>query len=62
VGGRLVIVIGTSCLAVKLAGDGVCDIRELLLLFLEIFGGGSSGVLVEPVGGFLDSLEKLFRC
>ena len=49
---------GTS-VAVKLAGDGVGYARELLLLLFEIGGFGSGGVLLKPVGGFLDSLKKL---
>jgi len=28
-------------------------------LFLKVFGGCGGGVLFEPVGGFLDGLEKL---
>jgi hypothetical protein len=61
-GGRLIIVIGATRLAVKFAGNRICDVRELLLLFLEVFSGGGSSVLVEPVGDFLNSLEKLFHC
>ena len=45
--------------SIQLASYGVCDVRQLLLLFLEVFGGCGGGVLLEPVGGFLDSLEKL---
>jgi len=44
---------------VKLARDWVCDIGELLFLLFEIFRGGGGGVLVEPLGGFLDSVEEL---
>jgi hypothetical protein len=47
---------GTS---IQLASDGVGDIAQLLLLLLEIFGLGVLGVLLKPVGGFLDSFEKL---
>jgi hypothetical protein len=61
VGGRLIIIVGTTGLAVKLAGDGVCDVRQLLLLLLEIFGGGVNGVGIEPLGGLLDGVEKLFK-
>lgn len=32
-----------ATLAVKLAGDGVGDVGELLLLLLEILGGSSGG-------------------
>jgi hypothetical protein len=45
--------------SIQLASDWVCDVRQLLLLLLEVFGGCGGGVLLEPAGGFLDSLEKL---
>ena len=34
--------LGTT-LAVKLAGDGVGDVRELLLLLIEVLSGSSGG-------------------
>lgn len=39
------IVVGATgaTLAVKLAGDGVGDVGELLLLLIEILGGSSGG-------------------
>jgi hypothetical protein len=59
----LVIVIrhasSTASAAVKLAGDGVCDVAELLLLLIKVLGGGLGGVVVEPVLGLLDSIEDL---
>ena len=44
---------------VKLAGDWVCDVGQLLLLLLEVLGSGRGSVLLDPVGGLLDGLEKL---
>jgi len=44
---------------VKLAGDWVCDVGELLFLLFEIFRSCGGGVLVKPFGGLLDSVEKL---
>jgi len=55
---RLVIVTaGATSGAVKLAGDGVGDVRQLLLLLLKVlrFSGGS--VLLEPLVGLLDSVQ-----
>lgn len=37
------LVITSATLAVKLAGDGVGDVGELLLLLIEILGGSSGG-------------------
>lgn len=60
----LVVVVGhassTASTAVKLAGDGVCDVAELLLLLIEVLGGGLGGVVVEPVLSLLDSIKDLF--
>lgn len=41
---RLVVAIatGTASLAVKLAGDGVGDVGQLLLLLLKVLGVGGS--------------------
>jgi hypothetical protein len=47
---------GTS---IQFAGDGVGDIAQLLLLLLKILGLSVLGVLLKPVGGFLDGFEKL---
>ena len=59
----LVIVVGhasgTASAAVKLAGDGVGDIAELLLLLIEVFGSGIGGVVVEPVLDLLDGVKDL---
>jgi hypothetical protein len=57
---RLIVILSSSSSAVQFAGDGVSDVRELLLLLLEIFGGGCLGVLVEPFGGFLNGFKKLY--
>lgn len=53
---------GTATLTVQLAGDWVRNAAELLLLLLEVFGGGSSGVLLDPVLGLFNGLEKLWNC
>ena len=45
--------------AVQLAGNWVCDVRELLLLLLKVLRAGGTGVLLEPVGGLLDGLKNL---
>ena len=58
----LIIALAARCTtAVQLAGDRVRDVRQLLLLLLEVLGGGSSRVLFEPVSGLLDSVEDLNR-
>jgi len=65
---QLVVVVGLVVLraawatsaSVELGRDGVGDVRQLLLLLLEVFGVGGGGVLFEPVGGLLDSFEDLF--
>ena len=49
---------GTTA-AIELAGDRVGDVAELLLLLVEVLCGRTGAVLVEPVLGLLDSLEKL---
>jgi hypothetical protein len=43
---------------VHLGGDGVSDVGQLLLMLLEVLGGGVSAVLVEPLVGLLDSIEN----
>lgn len=60
---RLVIIVvrhtaGTA--AIKLTGDGVCDVAELLLLLVEVLGLGRCGVLLEPVLSFLNGFKKLY--
>lgn len=60
---RLVIIVvrhtaGTA--AIKLAGDGVCDVAKLLLLLVEVLGLGRGCVLLEPILGFLDGFKKLY--
>lgn len=45
--------------AIELAGNGVGDVGELLPLLLEVLGGGSGSVLLQPVGNLLDGVENL---
>lgn len=45
--------------AIKLAGDGVCDIAQLLLLLLEVLHRGVFGVLLKPICGLLNSFQEL---
>jgi hypothetical protein len=59
VAGWLLVTSWWSASGVKLAGNGVGDLAELLSLLLKVFGGGGGGVLLEPLGGFLNGLEKL---
>lgn len=56
--GRVLLLLATSAL-VHLGGDGVGDVGQLLLLLLKVLGGGVSAVLLEPLGGLLDSVEDL---
>jgi hypothetical protein len=61
VAGRLIVVVvghATGTASVKLGGDGVGDIAQLLLLLVEVLGNGGGSVLLKPVLGLLDSLEK----
>ena len=51
---------GTTA-AIKLAGDGVCDAAELLLLLVEVLGLGRGCVLLKPILGFLDGFKKLYN-
>ncbi len=44
---------------VHLGGNGVGDGAKLLLLLLEVLSGGLGTVLLEPLGGLLDSVQKL---
>jgi hypothetical protein len=50
-----------STLAVHLRRYRVSDVRQLLLLLLEVFGCGVRAVLLKPVMGFLNGLEKLVQ-
>lgn len=50
----------SSSISVEFGRDGVGDVRQLLLLLLEVFCVGGGAVLVEPVGCFLDCVEDLF--
>lgn len=47
-----------STSAVKLAGDWVGHVRELLLLLLEVLLGGGCGILLEPLLSLLDGLDE----
>lgn len=59
---RLVVATSTTTSRlVELASDGVGNVGQLLLLLLEVLGGRSGSVLLEPVSGLLDGLQKLFR-
>jgi hypothetical protein len=53
----LVIILGRRSRAVELAGDGVCHTGELLLLLLEVLGGSSSSVVLEPVTDLLNGVD-----
>lgn len=57
----LILLRHASGAAVQLAGDGVSDVGEFFLLLFKFFACGCGGVLVEPLGGFFDSFEKLIR-
>jgi len=59
VGIGLIVTTGLAGTLVQLAGDGICHGRELLLLLLEVLSGGSGAVLLEPLGGLLDSVQDL---
>lgn len=50
----------TASRLVELASDGVGDVGQLLLLLLEVLSGRGGSVLLEPVSGLLDGLQKLF--
>ena len=56
---RLVIVTSATSSLVHLGGDGIGNVRELLLLLLEVLRGRIGRVLIEPVVGLLDGIEKL---
>ena len=55
----VILSLGATAATVQLAGNGVCDVRELLLLLLEVLSVGGTGVLLEPVGGLLNGLKDL---
>jgi hypothetical protein len=61
---QLVVVIGhlivttRATRAIKLGGDGVGDIGQLLELLVEVLSGSLVSVALEPVLGLLDSLEE----
>lgn len=54
----LLVVTSATSRAVKLGGDGVSNVGKLLELLIEVLSAGLCGVLVEPVLGLLDGLEK----
>ena len=49
----------TPSAAVQLTGDGIGDVAQLFLLFLKVLGGCCCGVLIKPIGGFLDGFQEL---
>jgi hypothetical protein len=55
--GNIVVTSATSR-AVKLGGDGVSDVGQLLELLVKVLSSSLSGVALEPVLGLLDGLEK----
>lgn len=57
---EVTILLATSVL-VHLGGDGVGDVGQLLLLLLEVLGGGVSAVLLEPLSSLLNSLKDLVQ-
>jgi hypothetical protein len=57
--GLVLLLASATSARVHLGGDGVGDVRELLLLLLEVLGGGLGAALLEPVDGLLDGLKKL---
>lgn len=59
--GLVVLTTWTTGRAVELAGDGVGDVGQLLLLLLEVLGLRGGGVLLEPVAGLLDGVQNLLR-
>ena len=64
VAGGLVIIATSAAgtaLAVQLAGDGVRDVGELLLLLLKVLRRGRGRVLVEPLGRLLDGIQDLVK-
>ena len=50
----------TASAAVKLAGNGVGDVAELLLLLIEVFSSSIGGVVVEPILDLLDGVKNLY--
>ena len=50
---------GAFASTVELARNGIGHIAELFLLLLEVLSGGGLGILLEPVGGFLDGFREL---
>lgn len=61
VNGLVIVTTGTASGAVKLAGDGVGDVGQLLLLLLEVLGFGGGSVLLEPLVGLLDGVQDLLK-
>ena len=57
--GLIIVTISATGALVHLGGDGVGDVRELLLLLLEVLRGGIRRVVLQPVVGLLDSVEDL---
>lgn len=59
---EVTIVLGATSALVHLGGDGVGDVRQLLLLLLKVLSGGIGAVLLKPLGSLLDSVEDLSQC
>lgn len=59
VNGLVVVTAWAASGAVKLAGDGVGDVGQLLLLLLEILGFRGGRILLEPLVGLLDGVKNL---
>lgn len=55
----LILTLGSTSTAIKLAGNWICDIRKLLLLLLKVLLGSGRGVGLEPVSGLLNGIQDL---
>ena len=61
VDGLVIVTASVTSALVHLGGDGVGDVRELLLLLLEVLRGGIRRIVLQPVVGLLDSIKDLLR-
>lgn len=59
VNGLVILATRGTTRAVELAGDGVGDVGQLLLLLLKVLGRGSGSVLLEPLSSLLDGVNDL---
>ena len=59
---RLIVIVWhaarSTSTAIQLARDRIRDVRQLLLLLVEVLGRGRGGALIEPVLSFLDGFKK----